>query len=315
MLRVEHLNKEIMDFSLKDVSFHLPKGYIMGLVGVNASGKSTLIKTIINIYHKDSGKVYIDGLSLDEEEKKAKNLMGIVLNENFYEPNLCTEENARYFGNYFEHYDHDDFLRYCRQFHVDTKKKLKRLSKGQQMKFQIAFALSHNAKLFIMDEPTANLDQAFRQEFMDIMQNLIADGEKSILLATHQTDTLDQIADYITLLHEGKIVFSMNKEILMDQYILLSGEENKINALPEGMVVYRENGIYNSMALIYNPKNRMSDSCNSMHMVQNGNSIFDVFPDDYGLTLLKPTIEEIMYFMIKGGFHSVETNLERQPSL
>lgn len=312
MLRVEHLNKEILEFSLKDVCFHLPKGYIMGLVGVNASGKSTLIKTIINIYHKDSGKIYIDGLSMDEEEKKAKNLMGIVLNENFYEPNLCAEENAKYFGNYFELYDHDDFLRYCRQFHVDTKKKLKRLSKGQQMKFQIAFALSHKAKLFIMDEPTGNLDQAFRQEFMDIMQNLIADGEKSILLATHQTDTLDQIADYITLLHEGKIVFSMNKEILMDQYILLSGEESKINALPEGMVVYRENGIYNSMALIYNPKNEMSDSCNRMHRVQNDNSIFD---DDSGLSLLKPTIEEIMYFMMKGGLHSVETNLERQPSL
>jgi len=165
------------------------------------------------------------------------------------------------------------------------------------MKFQIAFALSHSAKLFIMDEPTANLDQAFRQEFMDIMQDLIADGEKSILLATHQTDTLDQIADYITLMHEGQIVFSMSKEILMDKYILLSGEESKINAVPEGMVVYRENGIYNSMALIYN------------------NSIFDVCLDDSRLTQLKPTLEEIMYFMVKGGLHSVETNLERQLSL
>jgi len=315
MLRVEHLNKEIMDFSLEDVCFHLPKGYIMGLIGVNASGKSTLIKTLINIYHKDNGKIYVAGLSMDEEEKTAKNLLGIVLNENFYELNLTAEENAKNFGNYFEHYNHHDFLRYCRQFHVDTKKKLRRLSKGQHMKFQIAFALSHSAKLFIMDEPTANLDQAFRQEFMDIMQDLIADGEKSILLATHQTDTLDQIADYITLLHEGKIVFSMSKEILMDKYILLSGEESKINALPERMVVYRENGIYNSMALIYNPEIEMRDSCNRMQMGQNDNSIFDVFLDDSGLILLKPTIEEIMYFMIKGGFHSVETNLERQPSL
>ncbi|MDF2821870.1 MAG: transporter, ATP-binding protein [Clostridiales bacterium] len=292
MLRVEHLNKKIMDFSLTDVCFHLPKGYIMGLVGVNASGKSTLIKTLINIYHKDSGKVYVDGLSMDEEEKIAKNMMGIVLDENYYERNLCAEENAKNFGKYFECYNHDEFLRYCRQFHVDTKKKLKRLSKGQHMKFQIAFALSHNAKLFIMDEPTANLDQAFRQEFMDIMQDLIADGEKSILLATHQTDTLDQIADYITLLHEGNIVFSMSKEILMDKYILVSGEESKINGLPERMVVYRENGIYNSMALIYNA--------------------FDVFLNESGLTMFEPTIEELMYFMVKGGLHSVEFNLEKQ---
>jgi len=109
-----------------------------------------------------------------------KNLMGIVLDENLYEPGLSAEENAKFFGKYFEHYDHDIFLRYCRRFHVDTKKKIKKLSKGQQMKFQIAFALSHEAKLFIMDEPTTNLDQAFRLEFTEIMQDLVSDGEKSI---------------------------------------------------------------------------------------------------------------------------------------
>ena len=124
MLRVENLNKEIINLALKDISFYLPKGYIMGLIGVNASGKSSLIKTIINIYHKDSGKVYIDGLSMDEEERKAKNLMGIVLDENFYEPNLSVSDNAKYFGKYFEHYDHELFIRYRRRFNVDTKKKL-----------------------------------------------------------------------------------------------------------------------------------------------------------------------------------------------
>jgi len=303
MLRVENLNKEIINLALKDISFHLPKGYIMGLIGVNASGKSSLIKTIINIYHKDSGKVYIDGLSMDEEERKAKNLMGIVLDENFYEPNLSVSDNAKYFGKYFEHYDHELFIRYCRRFNVDTKKKLGKLSKGQQMKFQIAFALSHNAKLFIMDEPTANLDQAFRQEFMEIMQDLISDGERSILLATHQTDTLDQIADYITLLHKGRIVFSMSKEVLMDKYILLSGEADKINALPKDLVVYRENGIYRSMAMIYKPdtKNCLRNS-------------YDEIIENARLTKVRPTIEEIMYFMIKGGVKSVETNLEGQPA-
>jgi len=303
MLRVENLNKQIINLALKDISFYLPKGYIMGLIGVNASGKSSLIKTIINIYHKDSGKVYIDGLSMDEEERKAKNLMGIVLDENFYEPNLSVSDNAKYFGKYFEHYDHELFIRYCRRFNVDTKKKLGKLSKGQQMKFQIAFALSHNAKLFIMDEPTANLDQAFRQEFMEIMQDLISDGERSILLATHQTDTLDQIADYITLLHKGRIVFSMSKEVLMDKYILLSGEADKINALPKDLVVYRENGIYRSMAMIYKPdtKNCLRNS-------------YDEIIENARLTKVRPTIEEIMYFMIKGGVKSVETNLEGQPA-
>lgn len=308
MLRVEHLSKEIMNFELKDISFHLPKGYIMGLVGVNASGKSSLIKTIINIYHRDSGDIYVDGLSMAKEERAIKNKMGIVLDENYYELNLSTEENAQFFGNYFTDYDHHIFLRYCRRFHVDTKKKLKKLSKGQLMKFQIAFALSHHAQLFIMDEPTANLDQAFRLEFTDIMQDIIADGEKSILLATHQTDTLDQIADYITLMHKGKLVFSMSKEILFDKYILLSGDGSRINSLPEEMIVHRENGIYNSMALIYNPNSIRNEYAIAATVGENSNN--KIIPEITELTQLKPTMEEIMYFLIKGGFHNVEIGLE-----
>lgn len=292
MLKVEHLNKEIVDFSLKDISFHLPKGYIMGLIGVNASGKSSLIKTILNIYHKDSGNILVDGLLMDDNERIIKNQMGIVLDENYYEPNLSSDENAKYFGQFFEKYDHDVFIKHCREFNVNTKKKLRKLSKGQQMKFQIAFALSHEAKLFIMDEPTANLDQAFRLEFMDIMQKLILDGDKSILLSTHQTDTLDQIADYITLVHDGRIVFSMSKEDLLDDFILLSGDENSINNLPDDIVVYKENGIYHSMALIHCPKQKRK-------------------VDEEAFTIAVPSIDELMYFMIKGEFHSVETNLER----
>lgn len=305
MLRVESLNKKLINFELKDVSFHLPKGYIMGLIGVNASGKSSLIKTIINIYHKDSGKIYINGTSMDEDERRAKSLMGIVLDENFYEPGLDAEDNAKYFGHYFEHYDHDIFLRYCRRFHLDTKKKLKKLSKGQLVKFQIAFALSHEAKLFIMDEPTANLDQAFRQEFMEIMQDLITDGEKSILLATNQTDTLDQLADYITLIDKGRIAFSMSKEVLMDKYALLSGEAEKVNLLPEDWVVYRENGLYRSMALIYDP------DIKNMDIIKSISGRLDETIEALGVTKLRPTIEEIMYFMIKGGFHGVENHMER----
>lgn len=308
MLRVENLNREIIDFELKDISFSLPKGYIMGLIGLNASGKTSLIKTIINIYHRDSGKVYINGLSVDEDERKAKNLMRIVLDENFYEPGLSAENNAKLFGKYFEHYDHDIFLRHCRKFNVDVKKKLKKLSKGQQMKFQIAFALSHDAKLLIMDEPTANLDQAFRMELMEIMQDFIADGERSILLATHQTDTLDQIADYITLLHKGRIVFSMSKEALMDKYCLLSGDADKINELPEDLVVYREEGLYRSMALVYKP------GTGNNVMEKGFPEGFDETTESLGLIKARPTIEELMYFMVKGGFHSVETGMEGQLS-
>ena len=309
MLHVEHLYKELPEFAITDVSFYLPKGFIMGMVGVNASGKSTLIKTLCNIFHKDNGKILIDGYSMDEEENRIKNILGIVLTENFYEPNLSIEKNALYFGNTFENYNHDIFLRYCRQFYLDPKKKLRRLSKGQQMKFQIAFALSHDAKLFIMDEPTGNLDQAFRLEFMQILQELIADGERSILLATHQTDILDQIADYIAMIHKGKIMFSMSKEDLYEQYRIVSGDAADIFALPGDMIVYRERGEFNSMAMIYNsdyiPQSGQESAGGNTtpHFLfsHSDRTEYSRLLTESNLTLMPPTIEEVMYFKIKGG--------------
>ncbi|MDF2484347.1 MAG: transporter, ATP-binding protein [Herbinix sp.] len=311
MLRVEHLYKELPEFALEDICFHLPKGYIMGLVGVNASGKSTLIKTLCNIYYKDSGSIFVDGLPMDENEKKVKNQLGIVLTENFYEGNFSLEKNAFYFGSRFDHYNQDIFLRYCRQFHLDPKKKLKKLSKGQQMKYQIAFALSHEATLFIMDEPTGNLDQAFRLEFREILQELIEEGDRSVLLSTHQTDILDQVADYITLLDKGRIVFSMSKEELSEQYRLVSGDATEINSLPLQMIVHLERGQYNSMALIHNPDYLPANGQSSASAETEKSCLFNLQPSDRteykrlleesNLTIMLPTIEEVMFFKIKGG--------------
>lgn len=295
MLHISHLYKELPEFSLDDICLSLPKGYIMGLVGVNASGKSTLMKTICNIYHKDSGSILIDGLSMEEQEAKIKNRMGIVLTENFYETNFSLEKNADFFGNHFERYNHDIFLRHCRRFQLDPMKKLKKLSKGQQMKFQIAFALSHDAKLFLMDEPTGNLDQAFRLEFNQILQELIEDGERSVLLSTHQTDILDQIADYVTMIDQGRILFSMNKEELKEQYYLVSGDADILFSLPTRMIVHRERGQYNSMAMIFNPDFGATDLMPQERME------FKKLLAESNLKVMAPTIEEVMYFKVKGG--------------
>lgn len=302
MLHISNLYKELPEFSLKDICLSLPKGYIMGLVGINASGKSTLIKTICNIYHKDSGNIMIDGLSMDEQEAKIKNKLGIVLTENFYETNFSLEKNAIYFGNQFERHNHDVFLHYCRRFQLDPKKKLRKLSKGQQMKFQIAFALSHEATFFIMDEPTGNLDQAFRLEFMQILQELIEDGERSVLLSTHQTDTLDQIADYVTMIDHGEIIFTLSKEELNEQYRLVSGDEDTIFSLPSPIIVHRVRGQYNSMAMIYNP------DFDALAIMAQEREEYRKLLDESKLNIMSPTIEELMFFIKKGGKFDVEAN-------
>ncbi len=294
MLQITDLTKELPEFSLKNINLSLPKGYIMGLVGVNACGKSTLIKTICNIYHKDSGSIRIDGMSMDEQEATIKNKLGIVLTENFYESNLSLEKNALYFGRHFEKYNHDVFLRYCRHFDIDPAKRLRKLSKGQQMKFQIAFALSHEASLFLMDEPTGNLDQAFRQEFMRICQELIEDGERSILLATHQTDTLDQIADFVTMMENGCIQFSMSKEEIHDKYLLVSGDLSSATALPDSLIVHLEHGKYHSMAMLHNP------DFPGMTLTPREWEVYNNIISDTNLSCMVPTLEEIMYFKTKG---------------
>lgn len=284
MLKVDKLFKQANLFTLNPVSFELPKGYLMGLIGKNGSGKSTLIKTLLNIYTMDLGDVYIDGYSIRTQEQKAKDLLGAVLDENFFEEELSAAENAAMYGAFYTNYDSSLFKRYMTEFDVDAKRKLKKLSKGEQMKFQLAFALSHHPSLLILDEPTASLDPSFRKEMLSILSDLLSDGEHSVLLSTHLTDDLDRIADYIAFLDQGTLKFCTTKEDLTSRYTVVTGEDYKIRLLPKELVIYSEKKEYCSSALIRNLR-------------------FTVLPD--GLTAKRPKIDDIMYYMLKGGFEHV----------
>ena len=160
MLLVEELSKRIGSFQLDNINLHLPKGYIMGLIGENGAGKTTFIRCLLETYRRDYGRVWIDGINLEEDEAGAKAALGVVLEASLYEENMSGIENARVYGKLFPKFDEELFLDYMKRFGVDSNKKLKKLSKGMEIKFQIAFALSHDAKLLIMDEPAGNLDES-----------------------------------------------------------------------------------------------------------------------------------------------------------
>ena len=242
MLQVRNLSKTMSGFQLRDISFQLPKGYIMGLIGENGAGKTTLINCILGLYKQSGGAIEIDGLTYQKQEKQIKNEIGFVLNEDFFHGELTVLSNAQINGKYYTNYRDELFLEYCNRFDLQNNQKYKRLSKGEKLKFQFAFALAHQPKLLVLDEPTANFDPDFRKEFFKILTEFVADGEKSVLLATHLTEDLDRIADYITFLHKGTLLFSMDREALEKKYRLVSGEKYLIKQMDKERIIYQEDG-------------------------------------------------------------------------
>lgn len=250
MIKVHGFSKRFPAFALEDISFSLPKGYIMGLVGENGSGKTTLLKSILGLYKADRGWIMVNGMKYPNQEKQIKDKIGFVLQEDLFCENLSLEENAKIYGGYYSQYSHESFLEYCRKFSLIEKKKIKKLSKGEYLKFQFAFAMSHNPELLLLDEPTANFDREFRKEFIKILLEFVSDGKKSVILSTHITEDLDRIADYITFLHRGKMLFSKNRGELEQTYMLLIGEEYKVNLLPRQEIIYKEKGVYGTKVLV-----------------------------------------------------------------
>lgn len=223
ILEVNNLRKEFKNFTLDNISFKLESGYIMGFIGPNGAGKSTTIKLIMNLLRKDGGEVKIFGKDNEKHEKEIKNRIGFVYDQNYYYEDLTIKTMKNIVSSFYSNWDDIKFNYYVKQFDLNPKSKIKTLSKGMKMKFSLAVALSHNADLIIMDEPTSGLDPVFRREILDILYTVIQDDKKSIFFSTHITTDLEKIADYITFINNGKIVFSETKDKVLENYGIVKG--------------------------------------------------------------------------------------------
>ena len=223
ILEVNNLRKEFKNFTLDNISFNLEPGYIMGFIGPNGAGKSTTIKLIMNLLKKNGGEIKIFGLDHIKHEKEIKDRIGFVYDENYYYEDLTIKQMKSIVSSFYSKWDDYVFNRYMNEFDLNPKAKIKTLSKGMKMKFSLAIALSHNADLIIMDEPTSGLDPVFRREILDILYNVIQDERKSIFFSTHITTDLEKIADYITFINNGEIVFSKSKDEILDTYAIVKG--------------------------------------------------------------------------------------------
>lgn len=281
ILKVEGLNKNYKGFSLQDIAFGLKKGFVMGFVGPNGAGKTTTIKLIMNLIKRDSGKIEIFGEDNIKHEKAIKEKIGFVYDENHFYEELTLLETKKVIAPFYSQWDEKVFGSYIQQFELPGKKKIKELSKGMKLKFSLVLALSHHPELIIMDEPTSGLDPVFRSELLDILRGYISVEEGSILFSTHITSDLEKIADYITLINKGRIVFSISKEDLMESYVMVKGSNDSMNEELRDTLVGIKQSKYGFEGL-----------------VQNVDIIRSRWKDR--LVLERPTLEDIMLFTIGG---------------
>ncbi|MCF7931425.1 MAG: ABC transporter ATP-binding protein [Acholeplasmataceae bacterium] len=240
ILEVRNLRKEYPKFILNDVSFVIPKGYIMGFIGENGAGKTTTLKAMLNVISKDGGTVDIFGKNMDENEIEIKKDIAFMPGNAFY-PKRKIKDITRVFRRFYSNFDEEIYQEYLKKFNLDQDKKIDELSQGMSLKYSIALALSHHAKLIILDEPTSGLDPVARDSLLEIFQSIIEEGEISILFSTHITTDLEKCADYITFIQNGEIIESLSKEDLIAKYRLVNGSLGSLSSIETDLISFKKN--------------------------------------------------------------------------
>ena len=221
--------KRFARFRLENVSFRLPRGYIMGLIGPNGAGKTTTIKLMLGMLVPDEGSISMLGMDSRRDEKQIKQRIGVVMDQPFYLDDWRVKEVESALSPFYPTWDRGLFSKLCERFSLDPKSKVKELSRGMGMKLMIACALSHQAELLILDEPTSGLDAVMRDDLMDILKEYVLDEGRSVLFSTHITQDLEKIADYITFLSGGRVRYTGLKDDLMEKYRLVKGGANALS--------------------------------------------------------------------------------------
>ncbi|HEX2998959.1 MAG TPA: ABC transporter ATP-binding protein [Armatimonadota bacterium] len=279
ILQVEKLCKDYGDFRLDHVSFSLPAGSIMGFIGENGAGKTTTIKLILNMIAKDGGNVNVFGLDHIRQEEMIKQDTGVVLDELHFPEGLRPSDIPGILRPIFHHWDDALYTKYLTRFSIPADKTVKQLSKGMKTKLSLCTALAHHPRLLILDEATSGLDPVMRAEILDIFQDIIQDEERAILMSTHIISDLEKVADYITLIDAGRIVFSESADRLKYGYGILRCGESGLLRLPPEDIAGRRKSAFSCEALVKDPERLRRR-----------------FPD---LVIDAASIEDIMMFFVR----------------
>lgn len=236
-LAVKGLTKAYRDFTLDHVSFEVPRGAIVGLIGENGAGKSTTLNAILGLVKKDAGSIEILGQPDEELSPQIRSQIGVVFDGNNYPDMLSARQLNRVFKNIYPHWDEARYLSLLKEMALPLDKAIKALSKGMKMKLSIVAALSHHASLLILDEATSGLDPVVRDDILDLFLDFVQDESHSILVSSHITSDLEKVADYIVFIHQGKVVFSKPKDELKYQYGIIRCGAAQFEALNKEEII------------------------------------------------------------------------------
>ena len=239
-LEIKNISKTYKNFKLDDVSFVLPCGHIMGLIGENGAGKSTIINCILDIIEKDSGSISVLGQKNDKNNVSLKENIGVVLDASEVYDNYTVKQVENIMKDVYKQWNHEVYDYYIQKFALPLNKMIKDFSRGMKMKMAITIALSHQPKLLILDEATSGLDPIMRDEILDVFMEFVQDENHAILLSSHISSDLEKIADYIAFIHEGKLILSTSKDELIYEYGLMKCRNDEFDMIDkEDIIRYR----------------------------------------------------------------------------
>lgn len=278
LLEVRNISKHYKNFSLENIDFVLPKGYIMGYVGQNGAGKSTTLNIITNICKSSEGAVYVDGVTCKENALYYKECIGYIGGDFYYPYNFTVKNIRGILKDFYTTFSVEKFNELLRKWNLSDKMKVKDFSQGMKVKLMFASVLARETKLLVLDEATNGLDPVVRAEMLKLLQEYIADGERSVIFSTHILSDLEQIADYIYFIHDGRKVLYDAKDELLENYLLVKGERGAITRQLEKELIGIVDNAYGFEAVL--PSDRADLLTNEFHFE-------------------KPTIDEIVIHFIK----------------
>ena len=249
-LEIRNLTKSYPDFTLDNFNLTLPSGCIMGLVGENGAGKSTTIKLILDMIHKDSGSVTILGKDNGDNMKLTKEDIGVVLDEVGIPECLTVDQVGTVMKHTFQNWNDEEFSRLVQKLALPDEKQFKEFSRGMKMKLGIAIAMSHNSKLLILDEATSGLDPVVRDEVVEMFNEFTRDESHSILMSSHIVTDLEKLCDYIVFLHKGKLLLCEEKDLLLEEYGLVHCSIDEFQTIPSNAVKYKKENVYGVEAMV-----------------------------------------------------------------
>lgn len=268
------------NFTLDHVSFSVPYGSIMGFVGENGAGKTTTIGCVLNTVSKDSGTIKIFGKELADTDTELKEKIGVVYDGDNFPAYWTAEQLSDVMQGLYANWDNDLFKKYLNDFRLLPNQKIKSYSRGMTMKLAVAAALSHHPQLLILDEATSGLDPIMRDDMLDVFLEFVQDENHSILLSSHITSDLEKIADYITFIHNGKLIMAASKNDLAYNFAVMRCKESQFLELDPGDI------------LVYRKRDYQIDV-----LVSNGNEIQRKYRN---AVIDHVSVDEIMLLLVKG---------------